>query len=123
MSIRVMTMVWDSDVQAPERFTLLALADRADEEGKCWPSVRWLSRKCQTSERTIRRHLAWLESEHLVRRAMRLNDSSIYRIQLRALKQRALPEDPCQSDTPDRLTPLSMCPGGTRCQRGQIVRE
>jgi hypothetical protein len=104
-----MTLVWDSDVQAPERFTLLALADRSDDDGKCWPSVRWLTRKCQTSERTIRRHLAWLESESLIRRSVRLNDSSIYRIQVKALARRRLPEDPGQSDTPGQIdTPVTM---------------
>jgi hypothetical protein len=122
MSIHIMSMVWDSDVQAPERFTLLALADRADEDGKCWPSVKWLSRKCQTSERTIRRHLSWLESKGLIRRAVRLNDSSIYRISVRGLAQHKLPVDPCQSDTPgqsdtpDTVTGGASLTGGTDWQ-------
>lgn len=106
-----MTMVWDSDVQAPERFTLLALADRSDEDGKCWPSVKWLTRKCQTSERTIRRHLSWLESEGLIRRSVRLNDSSIFRIQIKALDRRKIEDDPCQSDTPGQIdTPANVAP-------------
>lgn len=128
MSVRVMSLVWDSDVQAPERFTLLALADRADEDGKCWPSVKWLARKCQTSERTIRRHIGWLETERLIKRSLRVNDSSMYVIQLAALRRRKLPEienDPCQSDTPgqidtpddltppDNMSPLSDWPGVT----------
>lgn len=113
-----MTLVWDSDVQAPERFTLLALADRADDDGKCWPSVKWLTRKCQTSERTIRRHLSWLESEHLIRRAVRLNDSSIYRIQVKAIAARKLPEDPGQSDTPCQIdTPATVAPPANAAPR------
>ena len=105
-----MSLVWDSTVPAPERFTLLALADRADEEGVCWPSVPTLARKCATGERTIQRHLATLQSLGVIEVERRLGHRSLYRIDLDALRAAAqecstTPPHPRQSDTPVNLTP------------------
>lgn len=105
MSVRVMSLVWDSTVRAPERFTLLALADRADEDGICWPSVPTLARKCRTGESTIRRHLKALAGLGVLRVKHRSNDSSVYQIVLSQLRQLVDAEeqrDPSQSDSPSQ---------------------
>lgn len=110
MSIRVMSLVWDSTVAAPQRFTLLALADHADDSGRCWPSVAVLASKCQTAERTIRRHLTELRAIGVLRVEHRAGASSQYVIDVAALAGQAQPTDPGQSDrtgqsvTPDNLT-------------------
>lgn len=113
MSVRVMALVWDSTVPAPERFTLLALADRADEDGVCWPSRATLARKCRTSESTIRKHLKTLEAEgvlHIQSRRIedRHNDSNMYRIDLAKLK--GLVDN---DDHPARKTPTESRPTPT----------
>lgn len=47
MSIRLMTQVWDiQSLTQPRKMLLLALADNANDEGRCWPSVETLMRKC-----------------------------------------------------------------------------
>lgn len=97
MSVRVMSLVWDSTVPAPERFTLLALADRADEDGKCWPSIRTLAQKCCTGESTIRRHLTALVFAEVITVEHRFNTSSLYTISLSKLRELSTPS---QSDTP-----------------------
>jgi hypothetical protein len=46
-----------------ERLVLLALADRADEAGLCWPGVAWIARRVAASERSVQRCLAKLEAD------------------------------------------------------------
>lgn len=118
MSVRVTSLVWDSNVSAPERFTLLALADRADEDGKCWPSIPTLALKCRTSESTIRRHLKSLTQLGALTVEHRKNTSSMYRISLPRLRQLV---DPAQIDTPQSDTPQIDTPqiDGSTCQIDQ----
>lgn len=53
MSVRVMTAVWDIDLPDSEKIVLLALADSANDEGWCWPSMATLARKCSKTDRTV----------------------------------------------------------------------
>lgn len=53
MSVRVMTAVWALDLPDSQKIVLLALADCANDEGHCWPSMASLSKKCSKSARTI----------------------------------------------------------------------
>lgn len=53
MSVRVMTEVWGLDLPDSEKIVLLALADCANDEGGCWPSMATLAKKCSKSDRTI----------------------------------------------------------------------
>lgn len=56
-----MTEVWAVDLPASQKIVLLALADCANDEGKCWPGMASLSAKCSKSERTIQTMLGELE--------------------------------------------------------------
>lgn len=54
MSIKLMSIAWESDLPPTERFVLLCLADHADDIGrKCYPSVRRLVRRTGFSERAV----------------------------------------------------------------------
>lgn len=53
MSIRVMTAVWSIDLPDSQKIVLLALADCANDEGLCWPSMASLAKKCSKGERTV----------------------------------------------------------------------
>lgn len=64
-----MTAVWDLPLPDSEKIVLLALADSANDEGHCWPSMATLSRKCSKSDRTIQGAIKSLvEAGHLTRR-------------------------------------------------------
>ena len=51
MSVRIMTAVWSVTLPDSEKIVLLALADCANDEGLCWPSMATLAAKCSKSER------------------------------------------------------------------------
>ena len=72
MSGRALTWAWEQVTRSSgERLVLVALADRADEDGHCWPSAAWLGRKTGLNERTVRRHLDTLDERGLLRRERR----------------------------------------------------
>ena len=63
MSIKVMDMVWQNatDLQGNDLLVMLALADWANEQGACWPSVPKLAEKARVAERTVRYIIRRLE--------------------------------------------------------------
>jgi len=70
MSIRVMTSVWDdARTQAHgELLVLLALADWANDDGYCWPTVPALAAKARLSERAVQQILGRLIATGRIRR-------------------------------------------------------
>lgn len=69
MSVRVMTDVWGLDLADSQKIVLLALADCANDEGHCWPSMATLSAKCSKSARTVQGVIKQLvDAGHLTRR-------------------------------------------------------
>src|SRR3990167_1522930 len=68
MSIRLMSMIWDeSPCKGTELLMLLAIADYASDEGRAWPAVRTLARKCRLSERQAQNLIRELQSKKLIR--------------------------------------------------------
>jgi hypothetical protein len=63
-----MTRVWDLELPDSDKLVLLALADSANDEGHCWPSVASLVSKCSKSERTIQGSIKRLVDEGLLLR-------------------------------------------------------
>lgn len=53
MSVRIMTAAWAVDLPAGEKLVLLALADCANDEGKCWPGLTSLAKKTGKSRRSL----------------------------------------------------------------------
>ena len=64
MSIRVMAWAWSTRLPPMPKLVLMALADEADDSGFCFPSHRRLAWKCTASERTVRRMVTLLASQH-----------------------------------------------------------
>jgi hypothetical protein len=64
-----MALVWTMELPDSQKIVLLALADSANDEGHCWPSMRTLSIKCSKGERTIQGVVKDLvDGGHLTRR-------------------------------------------------------
>jgi len=68
MSVRIMATVWELDLSSVEKLVLLALADCANDDGLCWPSIATLKRKACVGERTVQRAIASLVSAGLLNR-------------------------------------------------------
>lgn len=74
MSARALNWAWEQvPSNRPAKLVLVALADRADEEGVCWPSRRWLAQKCAPmSIDAVQRALAQLADDRLIVKEERL---------------------------------------------------
>ena len=99
MSVRVSSWVWQhSGAAGNDLLLLLALADVADDNGRCWPSVAHLADKTKLSRATVQRRLKALrEAGKIVTRGQR-GTSNVYGIVL-DMPQDEAPNLP-QSDAP-----------------------
>lgn len=52
-----MNWAWRQALTPTLKLILMALADAADDQGVCWPSVSTLAKKCTVSTRTVQRSL------------------------------------------------------------------
>ena len=58
MSVKIMTEVFaDSDLKSMEKLVMLALADNANDEGYCYPSINNIVEKTSMSNKTIIKHI------------------------------------------------------------------
>jgi hypothetical protein len=60
LSIVAMNWAWRQALMPTLKLVLMALADAADDQGVCWPSVSTLAKKCTVSTRTVQRSLRTL---------------------------------------------------------------
>jgi hypothetical protein len=101
MSIKLMTQVWESNVgPATKRLVLLALADSANDEGVCWPSVATIARKAGASKRRTEEVMAELVADRIVAKQARWNDSNVYTLSLADLPRDTGEQTPRENRTP-----------------------
>lgn len=63
-----MSAAWEADIPSGEKLVLIAMADQANHEGVCWPSIKTVARRCSKDERSVRRIIGKLiESGHMSR--------------------------------------------------------
>lgn len=82
MCFNISAAAWTLPLPGVRKLVLLALCDRADKAGKCWPSVDWIGKRCGLSERAVRSHIGALASMGLLRRVERMGRSTTYYITL-----------------------------------------
>ena len=83
MSIKVMSAVWSSGPQnKTELLVLLALADNADDTGKCWPSYETISKKSRVTRRHVIRIINKLCNDGYLEKKQRYQTSNMYIINL-----------------------------------------
>ncbi|WP_051862263.1 helix-turn-helix domain-containing protein [Ferrovum myxofaciens] len=80
MSIAIMTEVWKTTLPLARKMVLLALADNANDQGECYPSISMIGSKCSLKERAVYDCLKQLEVDGFLMRLSRSGRSSVYRI-------------------------------------------
>lgn len=60
MSLKQTQQVWQLKLKPGPKFVLLALADYANDQGECYPSLKQLQQKCGLARSTLINHLQWL---------------------------------------------------------------
>lgn len=80
MSIKQMAIVWELRLRASVKLVALSLADQANDEGYCWPSIATLERRCGLSDRGVRNALNELEEGGLLERHQRPGRSTYFRV-------------------------------------------
>lgn len=75
-----MSEVWDIPLSDSDKLVMLALADAANDEGQCWPSIASIARKCSRDARTIERVLKRLREAGHIERIERPGTSNIWRV-------------------------------------------
>lgn len=93
MSIKIMTEVWEIKLPDSEKIALLALADCANDEGLCWPSMATLARKCSKSDRTVQKAIQSLCDKGHLSREERPGKGVFYYVH------------PRSDDTPESVSP------------------
>lgn len=66
MSLDALTWAFSQDLEPAKKIVLLALADYADDSGRCWPSQETMTAKTSLSVRSIRTQLRALEAQGLI---------------------------------------------------------
>jgi hypothetical protein len=113
MAVRVMHQVWEqaTDVQGSDLLVLLALADWANDDGVCWPSIPRLAAKARVSVRTAQYTIGRLVSRGYVR----VDPGGGRRLPNRYTVQHLHPSSP---QTPQPLHPSRGATGNTNGATG-----
>jgi hypothetical protein len=75
MSVHISSVVWKVVMpNAGRKLVAVALADMANDDGSCWPSLRTLSARCNLSEDSIRNHLHALEAIGILKASPRFQE-------------------------------------------------
>ena len=109
MSIRIMTAVWELvDITASETLLLISLADQANDDGVCWPSVGTIQRRTKLSERTVQGLLSKLRKKGYVSWTERSGHSNIYQLPISLIHnpRNSRPPQPLRGGQP--LPPRSL---------------
>lgn len=81
MSTILMSACWPLQGMSPaQKAVLISLADQANDDGYCWPSVGTIASRTCLSERAVQGAIKWLHSAGLLSSDERKGTSSVYRV-------------------------------------------
>lgn len=111
-----MTEVWNLQLPDSQKIVLLALADAANDEGHCWPSMLSLARKCSKGQRTVQGVIKTLVAAGHVTRREVAGRGCEYWVHPR-------PDTPADTAPPQPLRPAGTAPRNRRGGPPQPLRE
>ena len=80
LSTFILSACWPLELSATQKLVIISLADQANDEGVCWPSVASLTRRTCLSERAVRNALRDLEDGGYLKTHAREGRSSYYTV-------------------------------------------
>lgn len=105
MTIRAMNWAWEVDLPPALKLVLLKLADRANDDGECWPGQASVAKACGIGQRTLVRHLSTLEEMGLIKSERRYGEdgkrsTNMYVLALSANLAHGLSAKSCTNHVP-----------------------
>ena len=58
-----MAACWPLDIPSTQKFVLISLADNANDDGICWPSIATIAKRTALHRATVMRAIRWLIDE------------------------------------------------------------
>lgn len=75
MSIKALNWAWKMKLDHSTKFVLIALADYANKENECWPTINQLIIKCGMGKTTIIKNLKELEQKMMITKQYRYDEN------------------------------------------------
>lgn len=66
MSTTIMAQCWPLQMPPTQKAVLISLADNANDQGSCWPSIPTICQRTCFSERAVQNAIQWLEAHGVV---------------------------------------------------------
>lgn len=86
MSVKIMSFVWErTDLSQHEKLVFLALADHANDDGLCWPSLERIAVKACCSVDGASRTIERFAKEGWLKKQRRARATTLYRIDVHRL--------------------------------------
>lgn len=82
-----MAACWPLQMPPTPKAVLVSLADQANDQGYCWPSVATVCDRTCFGERAVRNAIRWLESQGLVRVEIGAMKANRYTVNLAACRE------------------------------------
>ncbi|MDR2325480.1 MAG: helix-turn-helix domain-containing protein [Acidovorax sp.] len=81
MSTIIMSNCWPLQGMTPaQKAVLISLADQANDDGYCWPSIKTISVRTCLSERAVQGAIRWLSEAGILRASERRGTSTVYQL-------------------------------------------
>lgn len=113
MSIQAMSWVFTlSKLDPYKKIVLMSLADNANDEGYCWPSMDTIAYKSSMSKTTVRRHIKSLEELNLLTKHQRTRSNgstgtNYFHLHVGATVKEPLTEEPQENEGDQIDTPIT----------------
>jgi hypothetical protein len=99
LSTLIMAACWPLQVSPTAKSVLMSLADNANDNGVCWPSIPTICRRTCLCRRSVIRALQTLEDGGIIVKDGAIGRHNTYRIQPESYSQPVSHGHRCQSDT------------------------
>lgn len=80
MSIELLNHAWNTNAPTLKKFVLISLADQANSDGICWPSLTYIERRTGMCRNSVISAIKWLEANGYVNKIQGVKKSNCYKI-------------------------------------------